>query len=282
MAGSGFGWQIIQVATGIAPKKLNYPLAKSSTFTVNQLVGVTNANYAGGPGYLLPINGVQSGAAPNAANIRYAVGMFLGSTPGTNGAFTSTSQAGIYTPVVTPGTTDGLDSANVATGAAKLLPDTSAPTGYTNCSTATDGQTVYTIDGQSGVCFLGVGGPAAALTAGYVPVGPQIEFNPDGDNNVVVECQPWVNSNTPVLIQGVVVVAAGANTSTVLAGAQVGDQVFTALDITAGGTDVTFATTGAFEASISVAGHIKQIAASGSDGITTSDKIYVVLQRVGL
>ena len=34
MAGSGFGWQIIQVATGIAPKKLNYPLAKSSTFFV--------------------------------------------------------------------------------------------------------------------------------------------------------------------------------------------------------------------------------------------------------
>lgn len=258
---------LIQANAGPIPARISIPLAKSQTFTNLALIGVSNGTYAGGAGYGLPIN------STNAPYIAFAVGEFMSGTPGTNGAFTSSSQAGIYTPVVTPSTSDGLYSANVHTGAAMMLPDTSAPTGYTNCSLATNNQPVYTTDGQSVVCFLGATGPAAALTAGYVLAGKQLSYNQDGNNQVEVLCQPWLNSGVSAIVSALVVVTASAS-SVVLAGAAVGDTVVATLDLTTGANVPS-----AYEAVITVAGHIQQIVASGSGGVSTSDKVFVLLQR---
>lgn len=261
-------WPLIKIAAGPVPAKISVPLAKSQSFVNLSLIGITNGSYAGGAGYGIPIT------AANAPYTAYAIGEFASGQGGVNGAFTS-NQAAIYQPVATPGGTDGLVSANVATGAALLLPDTSAPTGYTNCSIATNGQRVYTTDGQSGVCFLGPGGPAAALTAGYVFAGIQTEFNADGDGNIAVFCQPWLNSQETLLVSGVIAATAAAS-SIALAGAQVGDQVIQALDVTAGGTDVR---AGAFETVISVAGQIQQTGAGFGSGVTLSDNVAIILQR---
>ena len=264
-------YPLTKVAAGPIPARLSLPLAKSQSFTNLALVGISNGSYSGGAGYGLPIS------STNAPYIAYAVGEFASGTPGTNGAFGS-SAANIYQPLTTPSTSDGLYSANVNTGAAMLLPDSSAPSGSTVCSIATNGLKVYTTDGQSCLCFLGPTGPAAALTAGYVLAGQQIEYNPDGDNKIAVLVQPWLNADSPVIIAGVIAVTAAASSIT-LAGAAIGDKVVAALDITAGGTDVSNGTTGAFEAIISVAGKIQQLVATTNDGITTSDKVFILLQR---
>ena len=79
-------------------------------------------------------------------------------------------------------------------------------------------------------------------------------------------------SSVGILHSAVVAVTASAS-SVVLSGATVGSTVIVATDLTTPG-DVR----AAYESTISISGHIQQTAASGSDGITTADKVQILLQ----
>jgi hypothetical protein len=186
---------LTSINAGPVPAKVNLPAAAGQTFVTLQLAGITNAAHYGKAGYAIPFNSTSNpgGGSPLMA---YAVGMNLGATPGTNQAFTQGgSPSNIYQPLMTPGTPnssdDGCFSVNLQQGAFKLLASTATPSNYAVCSTATTGSILYSNDGQSVLTF---DTQAHAIAVGYVIVGIQLSFNDDGDGQVEVLCESWLNA----------------------------------------------------------------------------------------